>query len=101
MLGVRIPPGLPRKSPELQQTNQENDGISIVASITETWTNLKTFLAETRAEMKKVTFPPRQEVITTTTVVVVASVVFALFLWFSDIVILEIYEGVLRLFGRA
>lgn len=70
-------------------------------SITESWNNLRTFFAETRAEMKKVTFPPRQEVVTTTTVVVVASIVFSLFLWLSDVLILEIYEGVLRLFGRA
>ncbi|MBT8207788.1 MAG: preprotein translocase subunit SecE [Acidimicrobiia bacterium] len=51
--------------------------------------------------MNKVTFPSRDEVISTTTVVVVASVIFALFLWFSDIVIIEVYEGILRLFGRA
>ncbi len=62
---------------------------------------MTTFLAETRAEMKKVTFPSRAEVISTTIVVLVASVIFALFLWLSDIVILEIYEGVLRLFGRS
>ena len=72
-----------------------------MASITENWNKFRTFLVETKAEVNKVTFPPRQEVISTTTVVVVASIVFALFLWFSDIVILEIYEGILRLFGRA
>ncbi|MFQ5527630.1 MAG: preprotein translocase subunit SecE [Thermoanaerobaculia bacterium] len=72
-----------------------------MASIAENWKRLGVFLTETRAEMKKVTFPARPEVITTTTVVVVASVIFALFLWLSDIVILEVYEGILRLFGRA
>ena len=72
-----------------------------MASIAENWKRLGTFLAETRAEMKKVTFPPRPEVITTTTVVVVASVVFSLFLWLSDVVILQIYQGILRFFGKA
>ncbi len=72
-----------------------------MASIAENWKNFKTFLVETKAEMNKVTFPARQEVITTTSVVVVASVIFALFLWFSDVVILEVYQGILRLIGRA
>ncbi len=72
-----------------------------MASIVENWRKFKTFLVETKAEVNKVTFPPRQEVITTTSVVVVASVIFALFLWFSDVVILQVYEGILRLFSRA
>jgi preprotein translocase subunit SecE len=72
-----------------------------VVSITKSWRKFRTFLTETKAEVNKVTFPPRQEVITTTTVVVVASVIFALFLWLSDVVILEVYEGILRLFGKA
>jgi len=72
-----------------------------VASIVENWRKFRAFLVETKAEVGKVTFPPRQEVISTTTVVVVASVIFALFLWLSDVVILEVYEGILRLFGRA
>ncbi len=71
-----------------------------MASIVESWQKLGTFLTETRAEMKKVTFPSRQEVVTTTTVVVIASVIFALFLWLSDVVILQVYEGILRLFGK-
>lgn len=72
-----------------------------MASLTDSWKKFRTFLGETKAEMGKVTFPSRQEVTTTTTVVVVASVIFALFLWLSDVVILEVYEGILRLFGRA
>jgi len=72
-----------------------------VASIAENLSKFRTFLVETKAEINKVTFPPRQEVISTTSVVVVASIIFALFLWLSDVVILEVYEGILRLFGRA
>jgi preprotein translocase subunit SecE len=72
-----------------------------MASIVENWKNFRTFLVETKAEVNKVTFPPRQEVISTTTVVVITSVIFSLFLWFSDVVILAVYEGILRLFGGA
>jgi preprotein translocase subunit SecE len=60
-----------------------------VASITGTWTQIKTFLSETRSEMKKVTFPSRQEVVATTAVVLIASFIFAFYLWVADIVILH------------
>lgn len=72
-----------------------------MASVVENWRKFRSFLVETKAEVNKVTFPSRQEVISTTTVVVVTSVIFSLFLWFSDVVILGIYEGILRLFGSA
>jgi preprotein translocase subunit SecE len=50
------------------------------------------FLPEVVAEMKKVTFPSRQEVVGTTGVVLVTSVIFAVFLWAVDLVILRGYE---------
>ena len=57
---------------------------------------MKTFFAEVRAEMKKVSFPTREEVTTTTLVVIITSVIFAIFLWFSDVVIQFLYQ---RLIG--
>ena len=60
---------------------------------------MTTFLTEVRSEMKKVTFPSREEVIGTTVVVLVSSFIFALFLWFADLVIIKAYEGILRIFG--
>jgi len=68
-----------------------------VVSISEGLNKFTTFLAETRSEIKKVTFPSRDEVIVTTIVVVVTSFIFAFYLWVSDIVILKIYEGVFRM----
>lgn len=62
------------------------------------WNKARTFLAETRAEMKKVTFPSRDEVVATTLVVLVASLVFAVYLWVADLVIYEIYESIMELF---
>lgn len=59
---------------------------------------LGTFLGEVRTEMKKVTFPSREEVVGTTIVVLIASVVFAIFLWIADVVILRLYEGLFGLF---
>ena len=58
-----------------------------------------TFLSETRSEVKKVTFPSRDEVLSTTVVVVITSVIFAFYLWMADIVIIKIYEGMIRVLG--
>ena len=54
---------------------------------------LGVFLGEVRTEMKKVTFPSREEVVGTTGVVLVTSVIFAIFLWIADVVILRLYNG--------
>jgi preprotein translocase subunit SecE len=62
------------------------------------WTKIKTFLSEVRSEMKKVTFPSKDEVVATTIVVVVTSFIFAFFLWLADMAILWGYEGLLEAF---
>ncbi len=69
-------------------------------AIADSWNKMTTFFAETRSELKKVTFPPRKEVVATTIVVLIASVVFAFFLWVADMVIVSIYEWVLRALGK-
>jgi len=63
------------------------------------WGKGRTFLAEVRSEMKKVTFPPRDEVVATTIVVIITSVIFAVFLWLADFLILKGYEGLFKAIG--
>jgi preprotein translocase subunit SecE len=46
---------------------------------------LREFLTEVRSELKKVTWPSRQEVQTTTVVVVATTVFFGFYLWGLDI----------------
>ena len=58
------------------------------------------FLAETRVEMRKVSFPSRDEVTATTIVVLITSFVFAVFLWMADIVIQRGYVGIVKVFSR-
>ena len=58
------------------------------------------FLAETRVEMRKVSFPSRDEVTATTIVVLITSFVFAVFLWITDIVIQRGYVGIVKVFSR-
>ena len=70
-----------------------------MASITGTFNRMRSFLTETRSEMKKVTFPSREEVVGTTIVVLVASVIFAFYLWVADLVILQAFEWIYQVIG--
>jgi preprotein translocase subunit SecE len=58
------------------------------------------FLTETRIEMRKVSFPSRDEVVATTVVVLITSVVFAAYLWAADFVIQRGYVAIIRMFNR-
>jgi preprotein translocase subunit SecE len=65
------------------------------------WAKVKSFFAsipgffsEVKAEMKKVSFPTRDEVIGTTVVVLVTSVIFAVYLWLADLVIVQVFKVV-------
>ena len=62
-------------------------------------TKAKEFLKEVRAEWNKVSFPSRQEVVGTTVVVMVASFIMAIYLAIADIIILQMYEFVIKVFG--
>ncbi len=53
------------------------------------------------AEMKKVTWPNRNEVVGTTMVVLVATVVFALYLWGCDIVFYKAIDFLFSKFGAS
>jgi len=63
------------------------------------WTKAKEFLSEVRAEMRKVSFPTREEVIATTVVVLITSFVFAVFLYLADWLIIKGYQGIVRMFA--
>jgi preprotein translocase subunit SecE len=63
------------------------------------WEKSRTFLQEVVAEMRKVTFPSRQEVIGTTVVVIITSAIFAVFLFGADKLIVWGYEGLVRVLG--
>lgn len=63
------------------------------------WEQTRQFVSEVNAEMKKVTFPTRDEVTATTVVVIITSILFAFFLWIADMAIIKTYEVTLRVFG--
>ena len=74
--------------------NQENG----VVSKPKQWiASTREFFRDTAGEMKKVTWPTRNEVVGTTIVVIAATIVFALFLWVCD---LAFYKAIDFLFTR-
>ena len=61
--------------------------------------SIREFFSDTSSEMKKVTWPTRNEVVGTTAVVVVATLVFALFLWGCDVVFYKAINYLFTSFG--
>jgi len=53
------------------------------------------------SEMKKVTWPNRNEVVGTTVVVIVATVVFAVYLWGCDIIFFKAIDFLFTKFGAS
>jgi len=56
---------------------------------------LKTFFAEVRSELKKVTWPSREEVVATTTVVIATTFFFGFYLWGLDLLMSQLFTRVL------
>ena len=60
----------------------------------EFFVSIPRFLREVRSEMSKVSFPSRDEVVGTTIVVLVTSFIFAFYLWFADLIIVQLFKVV-------
>jgi preprotein translocase subunit SecE len=56
---------------------------------------LKTFFVEVRSELKKVTWPSRQEVYATTIVVILTTIFFGFYLYGLDLVLSQLFTKVL------
>ncbi|PYQ19946.1 MAG: preprotein translocase subunit SecE [Acidobacteria bacterium] len=56
---------------------------------------LRTFFAEVRSELKKVTWPSRQEVYATTIVVIATTFFFGFYLYGLDLVLSQLFTRVL------
>ena len=63
------------------------------------WLSTRSFFRDTATEMKKVTWPSRNEVVGTTAVVIVATLVFAVYLWGCDELFGRGVLWLLRTFG--
>jgi len=58
---------------------------------------LKSFFAEVKSELKKVTWPSKQEVYNTTVVVILTTVFFGFYLYGLDLVMSQVFT---RILGR-
>jgi preprotein translocase subunit SecE len=80
------------------ETEKEN---AIVAKPKQWWLSTREFFRDTNSEMRKVTWPTRNEVVATTAVVIVATLVFALFLWGCDVVFYKAIDFLFTRFGAS
>ncbi len=60
---------------------------------------LGNFLKDVRAELKKVTWPSRNEVTSTTVVVIAATIFFGFYLFFMDVIFSWVIGKIKGLFG--
>ena len=70
-------------------------------NVTGWWNRSRTFLAEVRNELKRVTWPSQKEVYATTIMVILTSAFFGLFLWLVDLGLTEAVRWVFSRFGGA
>ena len=82
-------------------SNAEPIKAPVRTGITAWWTNARTFLAEVRNEMRRVTWPSRREVYATTLVVLLTAMFFGVYLWGLDLALDRIVRWIFRLSGVA
>ena len=73
-----------------------------VVSKPKQWVNSsREFFRDTAAEMKKVTWPTRNDVLGTTVVVIIATIVFAVYLWGCDVLFYKAIDFLFTRFGAS
>ncbi|HEX7154944.1 MAG TPA: preprotein translocase subunit SecE [Thermoanaerobaculia bacterium] len=73
---------------------------SAVAKPKQWWLATREFMRDTSAEMKKVSWPTKNEVVGTTVVVIVATLVFAVYLWGCDLAFYKAIDFLFTRFGQ-
>jgi preprotein translocase subunit SecE len=72
---------------------------AVVAKPKEWWNTSIEFWRDTNSEMKKVTWPGREEVVGTTIVVLIATFIFGVYLWGCDVVFYKAIDYLFSHFG--
>ena len=72
-----------------------------IENMTGWWGRSRTFLAEVRNELKRVTWPSRKEVYATTIVVILTAIFFGVYLWGVDLVLNVVVGWIFQQFGVA
>jgi preprotein translocase subunit SecE len=68
--------------------------MNVWAKVKDFFGGIRQFFVDVKSEMKKVSYPSRDEVTGTTIVVLIASVIFAVYLWLADVVIVQLFKSI-------
>ena len=79
---------------------QENEKIAVAPRSEGPIERVRNFYHDVVSEMKKVSWPTRQEVINTTMVVIVAVVFFSIYMFVADIALTYLIKGIEWLAGK-
>ena len=93
-MGVQIPPGLPLPWEGLSQDDSLDE--TIMLRWQETYEKVVQFLRDVRSEVRKVTFPSRQETLASTVVVLAAVSIISVYLGIVDLVLARVLHSILR-----
>ena len=93
-MGVQIPPGLPLLWDGLSQDDSLDE--TIMLRLQETYEKVVQFLRDVRSEVRKVTFPSRQETLASTVVVLAAVSIISVYLGIVDLVLARVLHSILR-----
>ena len=91
-MGVQIPPGLPPPWEEAVESDSLNEAVMVQ----ETYEKAVQFLRDVRSEVRKVTFPSRQETLASTVVVLAAVGIISVYLGIVDLVLARVLHSILR-----
>ena len=93
-MGVQIPPGLPLPWEGLSQDDSPDE--TAMLRLQETYEKAVQFLRDVRSEVRKVTFPSRQETLASTVVVLAAVSIISVYLGIVDLVLARVLHSILR-----
>jgi len=82
----------------MEERHQMED-IGVVAKPKQWWIATRDFWRDTIAELKKVSWPARQEVVGTTIVVLIATFIFGIYLWGCDVIFFKAIDYLFTHFG--
>jgi preprotein translocase subunit SecE len=81
------------------KVDEEKQSSQLAQKVTGSVQGMNEFLQETRVEMKKVTWPTRDDVVSTTGVVIATVFFFGVFLWLVDLGVQHGVQFIFKKFG--
>ena len=93
-MGVQIPPPLPKPLSEARGSWKAKEIMGEQVSIEKSkWIQVRDYFYDVRTEMKRVTWPSKQEIYGTTVMVLITTFLFGFYFWVCD---QAFYAGISR-----